>query len=171
MVVRAVDLDTFGTTQRQTEHPGFSGSKTGCSVASNRLRITDPSSAPSTATYEFSNYIDTGAVRVAKVQMEIENIRLDDNPAVTFDTLSGNFDDLPGLFDDLTGGSSFSDTNVIQFVATTNDDPAGTPSWSDFKRFRAGDFSGRAFKFKVELQSTADDITPALNQLAATVRF
>tara|TARA_R100000329_G_scaffold50992_1_gene47080 strand:- start:5282 stop:7870 length:2589 start_codon:yes stop_codon:yes gene_type:complete len=171
VVVRAVDLDTFGTTQRQTEHPGFSGSKTGCSVASNRLRITDPSSAPSTASYEFSNYIDTGAVRVAKVQMEIENIRLDDNPAVTFDTLSGNFDDLPGLFDDLTGGSSFSDTNVIQFVATTNDDPAGTPSWSAFKRFRAGDFSGRAFKFKVELQSTADDITPALNQLAATVRF
>mgnify|MGYP001193927301 CR=1 FL=1 len=171
VVVRSVDLDTFGTTQRQTEHPGFSGSKTGCSVASNRLRITDPSSAPSTASYEFSNYIDTGAVRVAKVQMEIENIRLDDNPAVTFDTLSGNFDDLPGLFDDLTGGSSFSDTNVIQFVATTNDDPAGSPSWSDFKRFRAGDFSGRAFKFKVELQSTADDITPALNQLAATVRF
>lgn len=171
VVVRSVDLDTFGTTQRQTEHPGFSGSKTGCSVASNRLRITDPSSAPSTASYEFSNYIDTGAVRVAKVQMEIENIRLDDNPAVTFDTLSGNFDDLPGLFDDLTGGSSFSDTNVIQFVATTNDDPAGTPSWSAFKRFRAGDFSGRAFKFKVELQSTADDITPALNQLAATVRF
>jgi hypothetical protein len=171
VVIRAEDLDTFGTTQRQTEHSTFGGTKTGCSVADSRLRITDPSSAPSTATYEFSNYIDTGAVRVAKVQMEIENIRIDDAATTTFDTLSGNFDSLPGLFDDLTGGASFADTTVIQFVATTDDDPAGSPSWSAFKRFRAGDFSGRAFKFKVELQSTADDITPALNQLAATVRY
>lgn len=171
VVIRAEDLDTFGTTQRQTEHSTFSGTKTGCSVADNRLRITDPSSAPSTATYEFSNYIDTGSVRVAKVQMEIENIRIDDAATTTFDTLSGNFDSLPGLFDDLTGGASFADTTVIQYVATTDDDPAGSPTWSAWKRFRASDFSGRAFKFKVELESTSDDITPALNQLAATVRY
>lgn len=171
VVIRAEDLDTFGTTQRQTEHSTFSGTKTGCSVADSRLRITDPSSAPSTATYEFSNYIDTGSVRVAKVQMEIENIRIDDAATTTFDTLSGNFDSLPGLFDDLTGGASFADTTVIQYVATTDDDPAGSPTWSAWKRFRASDFSGRAFKFKVDLESTSDDITPALNQLAATVRY
>ena len=171
VVIRAEDLDIFGTTQRQTEHTTFPGTKTGCSVVSNRLRITNPSSAPTTATYDFSNYIDTGAVRVARVAMEIENLRINDAATVTFDTLTGNFDALAGNFDDLTGGTSFSDTTVVQFVSTTDDDPAGSPTWSAYKRFKAGDFSGRAFRFRVELQSTSDDVTPALEQLAATVRY
>jgi hypothetical protein len=85
--------------------------------------------------------------------------------------LTGLFDSLPGNFDDLTGSTSFTDTNVIQFVSTTDDDPAGSPSWSDYKRFKSGDFSGRAFRFKVELQSTADDITPAIEELTAKVRY
>ena len=171
VVVRAEDLDTYGTTGRQTEHTGFAGTKTGCSVADNRLRITDPASAPSTATYVFSTHIDTSAVRVAKCGMEIQNIRIDDAATVTFDTLTGNFDALAGLFDDLTGGQQFSDTNVIQYVSTTDDDPSGSPTWSAYKRFKAGDFSGRAFRFKVDLTSTSDGVTPALQQLAATVRY
>ena len=171
VVVREEDLDVFANTTTQTEHTSFSGTKTGCSVVSNQLRITDPSSQPSTATYEFSNYIDTGAVRVARVNMDMTVLRINDAATDTFDTLTGNFDDLPGLFDDLTGSTSFADIDVISFVATTDDDPAGTPTYSDFKRFKSGDFSGRAFKFKIELKSTADDITPALSALSAKVRY
>ena len=103
--------------------------------------------------------------------MEVNLLRINDAPTDTFDTLTGLFDDLPGNFDDLTGGSSFADVNVIQFVSTTDDDPAGSPSWSSYKRFKSGDFSGRAFRFRVELQSTADDITPAIDQLTAKVRY
>jgi hypothetical protein len=75
------------------------------------------------------------------------------------------------LFDDLSGGSSFADTDVIAFVATTDDDPSGSPTFSAFKQFRASDFSGRAFKFKIELKSTADNVTPAIDQLTARVRY
>jgi hypothetical protein len=171
IVVRAEDLDIYGTTQRQTEHSTFTGTKTGCSVVDNRLRITDPSTAPTTATYDFSNYIDTGSVRVARCSTEVDNLRINDAATVTFDTLTGNFDSLGGNFDDLTGGSSFADTDVITFVSTTDDDPAGSPTWSAYKRFKSGDFSGRAFRFRVELQSTGDDVTPALSELAATVRY
>lgn len=171
VIIRAEDLDTYGTTQRLTEHTGFSGTKSGCSVADNRLRITDPASQPSTATYTFSTHIDAGAVRVCKVAMEIENLRLDTASTVTIDTLTGNFDSLPGLFDDITGGTNFTDTNVIQYVSTTATDPAGSPSWSAYKRFKAGDFSGRGFRFKIDLVSTSDGVTPALAQVAATVRY
>jgi hypothetical protein len=171
VIIRAEDLDTYGTTQRLTEHTGFGGTKSGCSVADNRLRITDPASQPSTATYTFSTHIDAGAVRVCKVAMEIENLRLDTASTVTIDTLTGNFDALPGMFDDLTGGTNFTDTNVIQYVSTTNDNPGSSPTWSAYKRFKAGDFSGRGFRFKVDLKSTSDGVTPALAQLAATVRF
>lgn len=171
VIIRAEDLDIYGTTQRLTEHTGFSGTKSGCSVADNRLRITDPASQPSTATYTFSTHIDAGAVRVCKVAMEIENLRLDTASTVTIDTLTGNFDSLPGLFDDITGGTNFTDTNVIQYVSTTATDPAGSPSWSAYKRFKAGDFSGRGFRFKIDLVSTSDGVTPALAQVAATVRY
>ena len=171
IVVRAEDLDVFTTTQTQTEHTAFSGTKTGCSVVSNRLRITDPSSQPSTATYDFSNYIDTSSVRVARINMDVKVLRLNDASNDQFDTLTGNFDSLPGWFDDLTGGTSFADVDVVQFVSTTDDDPSGSPTWSAYKRFKSGDFSGRAFRFRVELQSTADDITPAIEELAAKVRY
>ena len=103
--------------------------------------------------------------------MEIENLRLDTASTVTIDTLTGNFDSLPGLFDDITGGTNFTDTNVIQYVSTTATDPAGSPSWSAYKRFKAGDFSGRGFRFKIDLVSTSDGVTPALAQVAATVRY
>ena len=171
VVITADDILGFTNTNTQQEHTAFSGSKTGCSEdGSNRLIITDPSSQPSTATYEFSQVIDTGSVRTARVEMLIRQTRID-NSAATFDTFTGLFDSLGGLFDDLSGGSSFADTDVIAFVATTDDDPSGSPTFSAFKQFRASDFSGRAFKFKVELQSTADNVTPAIDQLTAKVRY
>lgn len=171
IVISANDLDVFANQQTQAEHTGFTGTKTGCSVASNRLRITDPSSAPSSATYDFSNYIDTGSVRVVRSFMNVKTLRINDAPSATFDTLTGNFDSLAGNFDDLTGGSDFADTNVIQFISTTNDDPAGSPSWSSYRRFKSGDFSGRAFRFRITLESTGDDITPAVEELTAVVRY
>ena len=171
IVISANDLDVFANEQTQAEHTAFSGTKTGCSVASSRLRITDPSSAPSSATYDFSAYIDTGSVRVVRSFMNIKTLRINDAPSATFDTLTGNFDTLAGNFDDLTGGSDFADTNVIQFISTTDDDPAGSPTWSDYRRFKSGDFSGRAFRFRIQLDSTGDDITPAVEQLTAVVRY
>jgi hypothetical protein len=171
VVIRSEDLAVFSNNLTQAEATAFSGTKTGCSVVSNQLRITDPSSAPSTATYEFSNYIDTGAVRIVRATMNIEVVRINDAASVTFDTLTGNFDALAGNFDDLSGGSSFADTDVLMYIATTDDDPSGTPTWSDFKRFKAGDFSGRAFKFKVELNSDSDNVTPAVDTLTAKVSY
>lgn len=171
VTIREQDLDVFTTTNTQAEHPAFSGTKTGCSVSSSRLRITDPSTAPSTATYLFSNYIDTGAVRIGRVSVDVDVLRISDAATDTFDTLTGLFDSLPSLFDDLSGGTSFSDNNVITFVSTTDDNPSGTPTWSAYKRFKTGDFSGRAFRFKIELQSTANDITPAIEELTAKVKY
>ena len=171
LVISQNDLRVFANTLTQTEDPSFSGTKTGCSVISGDLRITSPGTAPTTATYDFSNYIDTGSVRVARAFMNIKTLRINDAASVTFDTLTGNFDSLAGNFDDLSGGSDFADTNVIQFISTTDDDPAGSPSWSDYRRFKSGDFSARAFRFRIQLESTGDDITPAVEELTAVVRY
>lgn len=171
VVVPAVALESFANTLTQTEDPTFSGTKTGCSVSSDTLIITDVTGTPPfLATYEFSNYIDTGAVRRFRSRIDLTNAR-QDNSAGLWDDLPGLFDSLPGNFDDFTGAAQFADTNVITYIATTQTDPAGSPVWTDWQKFRAGDFYARAAKFKIELTSNSTDVTPSIASLDAIVEY
>jgi hypothetical protein len=160
----------YTNTDTQTDSPTFAGTKTGCTVASSELRITDPSVSPSEATYDFSAVIDTSTARKAHVRIDANVNRLDTSAGL-WDDLPGLFDDLPGLFDSFTGAAQFSDTNLLFFVSTTPDDPAGTPTWSPYQQFRAGEFFGRAFRFRVVLKSFANNVTPSISGLTALVEY
>lgn len=171
VVIPAAALESFANTLTQTEDPTFAGTKTDCSVSSGSLIITDVTGTPPfLATYEFSNYIDTGAVRRFRSRIDLTNAR-QDNSAGLWDDLPGLFDSLPGNFDDFTGFAQFADTNVITYIATTQTDPAGSPVWSDWQKFRAGDFYARAAKFKIELLSNSTDVTPSIDSLDAIVEY
>lgn len=170
VVVPLDNIQDFTNTDTQVEDPTFSGTKTDCSVVSSALEITDVSSAPSSATYDFSTYIDTGSVRRVRSRVEAEVLRKD-NSAGLWDDLPGLFDDLPGLFGDFTGGAGFADINVQAYISTTQDDPSGTPTWSDYQLFRAGEYYGRAFRFRVVLSSTSVDVTPSITGLQAIVEY
>jgi hypothetical protein len=170
IIVPEANLVDFANSDTQTEEPTFSGSKTGCSVTSGTLEITDPSSAPSTATYDFGSYIDTGAARRVRSRVEVNVVRKNETSG-NWDDLPGLFDDLPGLFDDFTGDADFADCNVQAYISITQDDPAGTPTWTDYQLFRAGEYYGRAFRFRVILSSTSDDITPSITGLKALVEY
>jgi hypothetical protein len=163
-------MPSFTNTSTQTEHSAFSGTKTDCSVVSGELQVTDTSTAPSDATYEFSTYVDTSSVGRRYCRIRCANRRQDDSAGL-FDDLPGLFDSLAGLFDDLTGFNQIGDTNILFYIAITEDDPAGSPTWSDWQQFRAGDFYGRAFKFKIVLKSTSVDVTPSVNTLQAIVEW
>ena len=170
VVVPADNIQGFTNTDTQVEDPTFSGTKTDCSVVSSALEITDVSSAPTSATYDFSTYIDTGSVRRVRSRIEAEVLRKD-NSAGLWDDLPGLFDELPGLFDGFTGSASFADVNIQAYISTTQDDPSGTPTWSDYQLFRAGEYYGRAFRFRVVLSSTSVDVTPSITGLQAIVEY
>ena len=171
IVIPAAALESFANTLTQTEDPTFSGTKTGCSVSSNNLIITDVTGTPPfLATYEFSDHIDTGAVRRFRSRIDVANGR-QDNSAGLWDDLPGLFDSLPGNFDDFTGSAQFADTNVVTYISTTEDDPAGSPTWTDYKKFRAGDYYARAARFKIELTSSSQNVTPSISQLDAIVEY
>ena len=171
VVIPELALENFSSTLTQTEDPTFSGTKTDCSVSSGSLIITDVTgTAPFVATYEFSDYIDTGAVRRFRSRIDLVTERVD-NSAGLWDDLPGLFDGLPGSFDDFTGAAQFADTNVVTYIATTDDDPAGSPTWTSFQKFRAGDFYARAAKFKVELLSTSKSVTPSISSLDAIMEY
>lgn len=171
IVVPAAALEPFTTTLNLPQHPTFAGAKTDCSVVSSALRITTVTGTPPfLATYQFSNHIDTGAVRRFRARLDVATVRFN-NASSLWDALPGLFDSLPGLFDDFTGAAQFDDTNVLTYIRTTNTDPALSPVWTEWQKFRAGDFYARAAQFKIELLSDSLNVTPSITSLDAIVRY
>jgi hypothetical protein len=173
VTVPAAALEAFTTTLTDTEDPTFPGTKIGCSVVGSNLEITTVSgTAPFTATYEFSGYIDTGSVRRFRSRVDVDITRVD-RSAGLWNDLPGLFDTLPGLFDDFTGGSQIDDTNVVVYIATTQDNPASVsppPTWSAWQELKVGDFYARAAQYKIELSSRSVNITPSITSLDALVQ-
>lgn len=171
VVVPAASLEAFTTTLTDAEHPTFPGTKTGCSVTSSNLRITSVAGAgPFSATYDFSGYLDTGAVKRFRARVDVDLTRFDTSSGL-WDNIPGNFDDLSGLFDTFTGGGQFDDVNVVCFIRTTSDNPAGTPTWSAWRELKVGDFYARAAQFRVVLYSNSTGITPSISALTAIVQY
>ena len=50
-------------------------------------------------------------------------------------------------------GVAVDQVNAKLYMRSTNDNPAGTPTWSDWQEFVNGTFIGRGFEFKAELIS------------------
>lgn len=121
-------------------------------------------------TYYFANIIDRTVAEQGFITVDMVTRRFDTTDG-QFDDLAGSLDVLAGLWDDLTGGADFNDTNVTAYVSTTNDDPAGSPTWSDWRKIRAANVYGRALRFKVELHSDAPGISPAISELSATGNY
>jgi hypothetical protein len=195
LIVAENDLEQFTTTLTQTENPTFSGAKTNCNVVDGELRIATIDLFDSLsgniddlegqwdslgleytgtgATYEFSDYIDTGSSRRCRVTLDAYSIRFDGSAGL-WDDLKGTLDNLIGLWDDLIGGaatSNFDDTNIIAYVSTTDDDPSGTPTWSAYRPVRVADIYARAFRFKIEFLSEEGGVTPSISQLSAKVEY
>lgn len=142
-----------------TEDPSFSGSKTNCTVVSSRLQL---STGQTSGEYIFNNIIDLNQVYTSKVTSNIEVIRED--LVSTFDDAGGNFDDRAGEFDG--DATQFDDVNVDLYVSTTEDNPSGTPTWSAYRKFFAGEYVARALRFKAVLTSLTTSATPAIEALS-----
>ncbi len=98
-------------------------------------------------TYAFAATQDLGAVYTSQLTATIN--------VVSFDTASlWDSDDLIDGIDPVDG-DAISDVNAVLFVRTTNDDPSGSPTWSAWQRFFIGQYTARAFKFKLGLVTGA----------------
>tara|TARA_R110002167_G_scaffold335265_2_gene542580 strand:+ start:1079 stop:3745 length:2667 start_codon:yes stop_codon:yes gene_type:complete len=173
VVVPVANIEPLANTLSLTDSPTFSGTpKTNTTVVSSKLRIDNYVTAPSEGEYLFSNYIQTSNSTVKRCRVYVSGLtERHDATAGLFDDQPGLFDAAPGLFDDLGGSSQYSDTNIITLVSTTQDDPAGTPTWTDYTAIKVADLSARAFRFKVKLTSTANNVTPSISALTAYVEY
>jgi hypothetical protein len=172
IVVLPSELPQLGTSQDLTESPTFSGTKTNLVVSSGKLLIDNTSASSPVGEYLFSTYIDTGTVRNARVTGERTFTRAYDGATLRWDDVPQLIDTWPGLFDTWTDETAdFGDVSTLVYVSATDDDPAGSPTWSQYEPANGSFYQGRAFRFKAILSSENSNYTPSVSALKVTVEY
>ncbi len=170
------------------EHPDFAGLTDGTVVTSENLLVLDTAinfddvlgnfddalglfdgggggQVATSGLYYFANSLDLGDKYTSRVTVSLSVSYL--NYVDTFDSLAGLFDDRLGLFDG--DPNALERVNVEIQVRTTNDDPAGTPVWTDWRTFVVGDYTARAFEFRALLTSQDATASPAVSFLEVEI--
>lgn len=165
-----------------TESPSFLGSKTNVEATSDGLTISsgtlwDAMSAatvdelPSVDTldglfshgqYLFQNTFDLGGVLSSRVTALIQ---------VTAFGIDSYLDARTLLMDDWSffDGAIIDDAYATLFMRTTNDDPAGSPTWTLWKPFVVGEYPARGFQFRLDLDTDDDTHNLYVSALALTI--
>lgn len=151
------------------EDPTFDGAKTNmivdeaeeALVLSDALLIDDleeidslgtidfPGAIVSSGSYDFDNSIDLGGVWPISFSTVIDLEAFDIGNVI--DSRADRID----TWEDIDG-SVVNDVSAEIYLRHTDDDPAGTPDWSDWKRISAGEYSARAFEFQLRATSGND---------------
>jgi len=117
---------------------------------------------PSDGTYELSDVVDLEAIFQCRATGSLAVLGMDINA-----------DDLYGLTDLYALTNLYSDVSGLFSagieIRTTNDDPAGSPTWTAYKPFLVGDYTARAFQIRLKLTGTPPNITPVVTSV--TVNF
>lgn len=178
ITTKQASAHTYVTVASVAEDPDFAGTHSGTVGTDSILKLAGTTLIDSVAdfdaispaidslggvqtsgTYTFANDIDLGSVQNVRLTSEIAGFLSNVNDLI--DSRTGNVDD----WADWDGTAGASGDAWIE-ARETDDDPASSPSWSDWKRLDAAEFSARAFEFRARLQS--DDA--AYNVTVETLR-
>jgi hypothetical protein len=118
----------------------------------------------SSGEYLFAAGVDLGAVYDANLRRRLDVLPL--NVATLFDDNLGDLDTWGDL-----DGTDVTDTNVLLYVRSTPDDPAGTPTWSEWRICTNNMLRGRGFQFKATAFSEQISQNTIITQVGAIVEL
>jgi predicted phage tail protein len=168
----SVGLQGFISHRENQETPPFPGTKTNCFYFADETALTlegkdniddvtdNIDDVPvidflgdieSSGTYLFQDTVDFG-VAFSAIELRRHFVTRGFFPSDRVDARTALID----TWEDIDGGI-VQNVNAEMYVRTTNDDPTGTPTYSDWVPFNSGKFKGRAFQFKAELSSSKVD--------------
>ena len=101
----------------------------------------------SSAEYEFANTLDLGAAFSLDLARRFVTRAFFPNDSI--DSRTAKVD----TWNDFDGTNA-DRVNAKLYMRSTNDDPSGSPTYSAWREFINGTFTGRAFQFKAELESS-----------------
>ncbi|WP_299945370.1 phage tail protein [uncultured Ruegeria sp.] len=179
--VLTADAETveFAALTTLIEDSSFTGTKTDCGVVGSALqlagsgivsewdlvsdieRVSSAGGYKTSGTYEFAAGMDFGSVRSVRLSADI-------------DTLTGSLTDLiserqgfVSTWQQISSGSG-GETDVFIEARTTEDDPAGSPTWSEWSRVDRSDVIARGVEAIAILSSIDSTFTPVVSRLRLT---
>ncbi|NBS71476.1 hypothetical protein EBT31_21590, partial [bacterium] len=86
---------------------------------------------------------------------------------------NGLWDDRVGLVDDWPAidEDNLDQTDARVYVRSTNDNPSGAPTWSDWREFANAIVRGRGFQFKLQATTTNPDLNLIVSELGAVLEL
>ena len=162
-VVSTIASINMNTVEAIDQEPSFSGVKNNMIVVANELQFDTDISGDlyQFGSYEFDNYIDLGSVQVSRALI---------NMSLTANNLADNIDDRKESIDTWDSIDNPPANIVVDtYISTTNDDPAGSPTWSDWVQFTISDYTARAFKFKLEASTSNINHQILVSELSSSV--
>lgn len=111
--------------------------------------------------YEFAGNVDLGAVFTSRLTAVLEAYGFDASDLIDS---RGNVDSWASV-----DGGNIADAVAVLQVRTTNDDPAGSPVWSAWQPFVTGDWTARAFQFRLLASRVEQTHNVAIASLSVTV--
>jgi hypothetical protein len=173
----ALDFTTLSTI---TESPTFPGVKDDVIVDDSTLRLSGvdsiddwadvdlvnnfnigPGGVDTGGTYTFDTGFDAGSVKRVRLTRKITSILA--QPLDLVDSRSLNID----LWEDFDGTAAASGDCKV-FVRHTNDDPAGSPTWSGWELLTVNEYNHRGFQFKAELSVDDPSYNIRVSELSVT---
>jgi len=186
-VITNVDIDDLNVVATLTENPSFTGVKSDVVLnSSGKLELDvstkfdaatgnfddrtgnfdgNPGSFTSSGIYYFANDLDFGQKYTSRLTNNVTMERFDVTD--TMDLATGQFDSRAGVFDG--DPTAFNDVSVSVEMRHTDDDPAGSPAYTDWSAFTVADVAARALQFRLLMTSTDTNVTPLVSALSASI--
>jgi predicted phage tail protein len=114
--------------------------------------------------YEFGSSYDMGAVFDVNLRRRLVTVPY--LPNSTWDDRAGDIDTWPAVDE-----TDLDRTDARVYVRSTADDPAGAPTWSDWREFANAIVRGRGFQFKMIATTTSPDINIVVSELGAVMEL
>jgi hypothetical protein len=186
-VITNVDIDDLNVVATLAENPNFTGVKSDVVLnSSGKLELDvspkfdaatgnfddrtgnfdgNPGGFASSGIYYFANDLDLGQKYTSRLTNNVTMERFDFTD--TMDLATGLFDSRAGVFDG--DPTAFNDVSVSVEMRHTDDDPTGTPTYTDWSAFTVADVAARALQFRLLMTSTDTNVTPLVSALSASI--
>jgi hypothetical protein len=155
VVTKGAQVLPFAPVMSLAADPGWIGDKINVAVDGAALKLSDIAAE---GTFTFPVGMDFGGLRRVRLRSEIDVAAL---------SLGGLFDDRTALIDswldvDDTDGAEI---DVIVEARSTDDNPAGVPSWSAWSRLDSSEDEVRAVELRARLSSANPDYNVLVSKL------
>jgi predicted phage tail protein len=151
--------------EEQNLVPKFDGTKTNFIYDAGKVALYLNPATALTGTYVYKDTLDL--TQVYDINLRRRIISYPVSTSINFDSVTGLFDDQPGNFD----GSDLDQVNCVTYVRTTNDNPAGTPTWGPWNEFVNAVVRARAIQVRVIGATESNLVGLAISDLGATAEL